>query len=247
MRHCATAAIMADKLYQYKYGGNVIEYKINKGKRKHSYICISDGSVIVKVPAKATLAYAQKLLEEKAEWVIKKLTEYKKRNFTENSQIYLLGKAYKLKFEVSGEKHPRVLVRDEVLEVYCPTQDFTDNKLKAVLEEFYRKFTQEKVNDSLSRLTKQTGLVPKEITIKKLTASWGRCSSRGVISISLYLGAYPQEVIDYVVLHELCHLKHMNHSKSFWDEMKRYMPDCKQRREFLKYDITIKKQTFREL
>ena len=247
MRHCATVVIMADKLYRYKHTDYVIEYKINKGKRKHSYICISDGNVIVKIPQKATLTFAQKLLEEKAEWVIKKLAEYKKHSFTESSQVYLLGKAYKLKIEVTGTKFPKVLLKDEVVQVYCPTQDYVESSLKMLMEEFYRSFTLERVNDGLLRLTKQTGLVPKEVSVKKLTASWGRCSSKGTISISLYLGAYPQDIIDYVVLHELCHLKHMNHSQSFWNEMKKYMPDCKQRREALKQDITIKKQTFRGL
>ena len=72
-----------------------------------------------------------------------------------------------------------------------------------------------------------TGLSPKEIRIKKLKSAWGICSSKQYISINQNLMAYSRHAIEYVCLHEVCHLKHMNHSKEFWKMVEKYMPDYK--------------------
>lgn len=89
------------------------------------------------------------------------------------------------------------------------------------------------VEKYVNELVKQTGLVPNKITIKQIKYAWGSCSSKKNITINLELIKYSEQAIRYVILHELCHIKYMNHSKDFWNLVEKYMPDYKQvKKEF---------------
>lgn len=84
------------------------------------------------------------------------------------------------------------------------------------------------VEKNANQLIQETGLVPKKITLKQIKYAWGTCSSRKNITINIELIKYSEQAIRYVILHELCHLKYMNHSKDFWNLVEQYMPDYKQ-------------------
>ena len=89
------------------------------------------------------------------------------------------------------------------------------------------------VEKNANELIKQTGLVPNKITIKKIKYAWGSCSNKKNITINLELIKYSEQAIRYVILHEFCHIKYMNHSKDFWNLVEKYMPDYKQvKKEF---------------
>ena len=87
---------------------------------------------------------------------------------------------------------------------------------------------------AMEYLQKRTGLYPLECNIKNLKATWGICSSKRKISINQNLMAYSRQAIEYVSLHELCHLKYMNHSKEFWNLVEYYMPNYKQAKQELR-------------
>ena len=89
------------------------------------------------------------------------------------------------------------------------------------------------IEKNADELIKETGLKPKKITIKQIKYAWGSCSSKKNITLNLELIKYSQQAIRYVILHELCHLKYMNHSKDFWNLVEKYMQDYKQiKKEF---------------
>lgn len=89
------------------------------------------------------------------------------------------------------------------------------------------------VEKNANELIKETGLVPNKITIKQIKYAWGSCTSKKNITINLELIKYSQQAIRYVILHELCHIKHMNHSKEFWNLVEKYMPEYKKiKKEF---------------
>lgn len=96
-------------------------------------------------------------------------------------------------------------------------------------KEEFKKIIEKNVNE----LVQRTGLKPNKITIKQIKYAWGSCSSKKNITLNLELIKYSQEAIRYVILHELCHIKYMNHSKNFWNLVEKYMPNYKQvKREF---------------
>jgi predicted metal-dependent hydrolase len=84
------------------------------------------------------------------------------------------------------------------------------------------------------QIAKQHGFKPVKIGVRRQTSRWGSCSGKGNISLNYKLLKYPQNIIDYVIIHELCHLTEMNHSKKFWDLVAKYVPDYQMLRKKLK-------------
>lgn len=91
------------------------------------------------------------------------------------------------------------------------------------IKEEFKRIIEKNVNE----LVQLTGLKPNKITIKQIKYAWGSCSSKKNITLNLELIKYSQEAIRYVILHELCHIKYMNHSKDFWNLVEKYMPNYK--------------------
>lgn len=89
------------------------------------------------------------------------------------------------------------------------------------------------VEESIYKYSKILGKSPKKVRVKELKYAWGSCSSNQNISINLNLATKDEKAIEYVVLHEMCHLIHMNHSKSFWDLVERNMPQYKEYKKLL--------------
>lgn len=92
----------------------------------------------------------------------------------------------------------------------------------------------ELIPERTRRFADMMGVGYNKITVRRQKTRWGSCSSKKNLSFNCALLLYPEELLDYVIVHELCHLKFMNHSKEFWAEVGKYMPDYKRRRALLK-------------
>lgn len=90
------------------------------------------------------------------------------------------------------------------------------------------------VEKNASELINTTGLIPRKIRIRDIKYAWGSCSNNKNITINKKLISYSELSIRYVILHELCHLKYMNHSKDFWNLVQKYMPEYKKAKAELK-------------
>jgi predicted metal-dependent hydrolase len=86
----------------------------------------------------------------------------------------------------------------------------------------------------LHQHSKLNGFRYEDIRAKQLTSRWGSCDTNGVISLSIYLAQLPWDLIDYVILHELTHTRHMNHGPEFWRTMESLVPDAKKKRKAIK-------------
>ena len=123
---------------------------------------------------------------------------------------------------VSGEKDQFLAnSRLGVMEIVCPPHaDFTDEKLQSwlhkVIEESLRRNAKSILPSRLDFLSKQCGLPYSSVKINSSQGRWGSCSARKAINLSYYLVLLPSHLIDYVLLHELCHTREMNHSERFW-------------------------------
>lgn len=98
----------------------------------------------------------------------------------------------------------------------------------------YRKKAKTLFTERLHLYEPQIGVQANTIRIKDQKTRWGSCSSKGNINLNWRLILAPQEVMDYVIIHELCHLKEMNHSKAFWDLVQTHCPDYKKHQQWLK-------------
>lgn len=190
---------------------------------KNSYIQIKDNRVIVKVPIKATRKYINELVSSKKDWIEKNLQQQKNKSLNKNI-IKVLGKAYTLQV-IENKPRNKVYLKDNY--IYFEVQENNNEIIQKLLDKFYKEIAKDEVYAAMEYIKSITGLSPKEIRIKKLKSAWGICSSKQYISINQNLMAYSRHAIEYVCLHEVCHLKHMNHSKEFWKMVEKYMPDYK--------------------
>lgn len=101
-------------------------------------------------------------------------------------------------------------------------------------KETLRQKAKEILPQKIEHFSALTGLCPTAVKITSAKTRFGSCSGKNSICFSLYLMQYPEAAIDYVVLHEIIHIKHHNHSQNFWNELQKYMPDYKKRRQLLK-------------
>jgi hypothetical protein len=177
---------------KFEYNGKIIEYEIDRGKRKNIYIAIRDGKVSIKGPRKMSDEKVQEIIECKKKWIANKLEEEKHSDRKEKEEKYL-----------RNEKH-------------------------------YRKEAEKKIPEIMEKMIALTGLKPNEYKLINFKRAWGNCSSKKVIKLNAKLVMYSDFAIAYVCLHELCHLKYMNHSKDFWNLVKSFMPDYKLAEEELK-------------
>lgn len=127
------------------------------------------------------------------------------------------------------EKHLRKM-RDRQEELRAkPEEILTMEELRALAQEAVNY-----IPDRVSFYAPKIGVNYGRITIRNQKSRWGSCSSRGNLNFNCLLMLTPPEIIDYVVVHELCHRLEMNHSRYFWEEVERVMPDYKSRRKWLK-------------
>ena len=192
------------------------------------------------------------MVRKKADWIQRKANEIKAKNsklicrqFVSGEKILYLGEEYTLEIAEKHPGKPEVLVYEDTVTVYI-SQGLPDEDRKQVVKEalikWYRKHFSEIVNERVEKYSLQLKAVPCRVVIKDQKTMWGSCSKKGNINLNWKLVMAPVKIIDYVVVHELCHLKFMNHSKEFWNLVASVLPNCHESRKWLKangYKLTL--------
>lgn len=213
--------------------------KIIKKKVKNINLRIKqDGTVHLTVPMATTEDFINRFIESKKDWIESKLKYFnecdKKADSVEiiNGQsVRYLGDRYTLK--IIQDLNEGVKVCPEYIEIHV--NDGNDKTRKQeILNEWYVKRAKDKFLELVNKYEEVLNEQVNGIRIKTMKTRWGSCNVKTKnINLNLELIKNPQECIEYVVLHELAHLKHPNHSKQFWEYVGRHMPDWKLRRKKL--------------
>lgn len=219
----------------------MIEYTVQKGNRKTITITVkADGSVQVKAPLRASARQINALLEDKADWIwqkrqemLKKQSEKPKHQYLDGEIFWFLGQEVLLVVWHNAYLRHAVVSREENrLVVSTPITD------SFWVQEAIVRWYVEEAKQVLSERTKYySGLMDASygrITIRDQKSRWGSCSGKGNLNFNFRLIMAPLEIVDYVVVHELCHLKYMDHSPQFWEEVEKVLPDYKNRQNWLK-------------
>ena len=235
-----------------EYKGKKIYFTIIKKKVKNINLSINkDNKITVSIPNKMSKQKAIEFVQEKSEWIIKKqkyynsfLVEKEENKFENGDTVYFLGKKYVL--EIKPSKENVIILKNNNIEIYIKERYNSD---KSYIEKIYEKWIKEYSLEYISRLTnkfqkdlEKLGIPKPIIKIRKLNSSWGKCIPvKKEIVYNSKLIKTPIECIEYVVLHELSHFKHPNHSKNFYSFIEKFMPDWKQRIDLLnkKYGMII--------
>lgn len=151
----------------------------------------------------------------------------------EGKVIYFLGKAYPLKIREGGNGKR---VRAERLPDCFLVQGsrLTKERIKAALEDWYIYNARIRFKNRCAHYAPLIGVTYHDIRIKNQKSRWGSCSGQGNLNFNWKLIMAPEEVLDYLVVHELCHRKHMNHSKEFWALVASILPDYKKQERWLR-------------
>jgi predicted metal-dependent hydrolase len=206
-----------------------------RSRRKTIAIMIQpDGSLVVRAPLRASLKHIQALVEEKGEWIRRKQEEVRRRvqaqpahRFVDGECFLYLGQEYPL-VVVDGARTPLRLDGNFYLAKIAQPQ------AAQVFEAWYRAQARQVIGARTVALAQQHGLAFSRLRIMTAHTRWGSCGAGGTLNFNWRLVMAPQPVIDYVILHELAHLKVHNHSPLFWAEVACMLPGYKPLRAWLK-------------
>lgn len=215
-----------------------LEYELVRSKIKNMYILIRNGKVIVKAPNNISENRIKDFINSKEDWINKKLKEFEKKSFKEKSYVSgevfkILGNDYILNIEYGDFEKASVNLDNGYINI-CVSENCETAKIKELIEKMYYKIALMIVDKSVNMWKNILKIAPDVVVIKKLKTAWGKCNSKRKITINPDLMKYEQRVIDYVVLHEFCHLRYMNHSKDFWNMVGKFMPNYKDLKKELK-------------
>lgn len=241
----------------YKYSS--FEYKIVRRKRKTIGIKITtEGEVIITSPFSVSEETILNIVKKKEKWITDKIKLVNNHTFNEfralmdGDKLSYLGKELSLEIcylnknvgqvsETQNSNNTVVKVLDKKVIVYINNKYNKQDVIRESIIKFYKVEAERVLKQRTSYYSNTMTVNPNKITIKDQKTVWGSCSSRKNINYSYRLIMAPLDIIDYVVVHELCHLMHMNHSKEYWKTVEAILPDYIERKQWLKsYGHTLK-------
>lgn len=212
---------------------------------------MKNAQVIVRAPDFVKIAYIDNLVALKSQWLSKKLAQQqsssdlsssnKNNSFHPENLLNINGVLHKV---IIYFGRPKVL-HDEMkklLFVFIPAKFSHYNinstliitKVKLAIEQWFKVSVADYLNYKLPLFSEKTLLHATSFKVRKYKARWGSCNSRGELSFNCLLKMLPPWVVDYVIVHELCHLKYMNHSTKFWLLVEKHYPDFISAKKWLK-------------
>ena len=196
--------------------------KIVRSRRRTIVLIITqDSELVVRAPLRVSLAYINSLIRRKSAWIRRKLLEMSKKpkaeakEFSEGEEFWYLGGRYKL-----------CILREARQDIELTDQLYVSEKVMSrageALKQWYKA-------EALI-----TGYRPLAIKISDAKKRWGSCSRKGALNFSWRAIMAPPAVVDYLLVHELVHIGHLNHSKQFWNRVREILPDYKRQEQWLR-------------
>jgi predicted metal-dependent hydrolase len=221
---------------QITYGTSLIEYSLEYDDRKTLGIKVRpDKSVRVIAPVETTIDEVRKKVKSKASWILKQQEFFLSfhpitppRKFISGETHLYLGKQYKLKLRESNSQ--TVKLHGGQLEVYV--KDMSDkDKIQKLIKAWYKEKADQhfvELYEKNKPLTNKFTKKPIGLKYRWMDKRWGSCDKKGGIHLNLELIKAPKKCIEYVLVHELCHLVHHDHSRAFYELLEKLFPDWKE-------------------
>lgn len=199
---------------------------VERQNRRSTLIQVTrDGQVIVRVPRSFSDHAIASLIESKQHWIQSKLKAFSKlpplrakRRLVTGEEFLYLGQNVHLQFEISDQ--PSISLNNTHLHLRAQNPAIG----KTILTEWYKSRATLVLQERTRHYASLMGISPKSVTVKSYKSRWGVCRSNGEVAFNWKLIQAPFFVLDYVVVHELCHLRELNHSQRFWKWVERFYP-----------------------
>jgi predicted metal-dependent hydrolase len=220
-------------------GNGFVAAIIRSPNRKTVAIKIQKGKVYVLVPECLTLAAIESLVAKKNRWINEKLAiqneiiAIKPKEFVSGEAFSYLGRNHPLKIESGLYPVIKLHQNELVVSVRDKTAD-NAQAIKQLLIKWYKQQAESELRDKTERYSRIIGVNPSSITIKSFKSRWGSCSIAGGIQYNWKIIIAPDWIVNYVVIHELCHILHHNHSPAFWKAVENYCHDYRDCSAWLK-------------
>lgn len=223
--------------------GQSLEYTVHRSTRRRS-LCIqvhTNGAVSVRAPVGVSGRDIRGFIWERWEWIKEKRRHFlalvpPRRVLHDGAELPFLDEVLVLR---TGETAQRAVGRKGRELRVCAT---APREVARLLEQWYRHEAQAHVPQRAAHFAPAIGRTPTRVSIRDQKTRWGSCSARGTISINWRLMLAPAAILDYVIVHELCHLLQPNHGPRFWEEVARVLPDYRLQRDALRrcgYKLTF--------
>ena len=189
---------------------------------------VRDNGVKITVPYNLSIEEIEKILEKKNNWINNKLLfqkrkpKYKAKLFLDGEKFLFLGVEYKLKIVYS--KTYNVYRENNFI---CIQRKKNGASSRKILENFYRQEAKIIFKNKVKHFEKILNLKSSNIKLRAYMRRWGSCNTQGELAFNWRLIMAPEKVINYVIVHELCHIVHYNHSKKFWKLVRYHYPSYK--------------------
>lgn len=231
----------------YQYGTTMINYilsyKANKTDITVSVDWINGVSVVA--PEHIDISLVEKVLHKKAPWILKKLYEFNEiklhssaKEFLSGEKIPYLGRQYRLKVTAHDKiSDAKLSFNRGLFSADIPRNWETDQRIRRLKELFQRWYFvhgQMKIEERLKLYSPKMECYPTQLVIKEQEMRWGSCTKNGIININWLILMAPMQIVDYVLVHELAHIKHPDHSPAFWATIQSILPDYESRKEWLR-------------
>lgn len=216
-----------------KYGTKLIKYAIeNKDGLKSHYISVEKNAGVVLKGAEVSALKAEQLILKKAKWILDKLAlldAFEEGDVVTGSRLQYLGRRFYtvVEFDEQMSTKAAVLFNHSQFKIRVNPLGDVQKDINIALLEFYREKALEKLLPRIKKWSALTGLNYTEARLMKLEKRWGSCTASNTIILNINTIKLPYSLIDYVIVHELCHTKVKSHAKEFWAELSKHLPDWK--------------------
>ena len=218
-----------------------LRVEVLRSKRKTSVLHIVGDELQIRVPNRVRDRNIVEILETKERWIRNKVIQLQnqritnKREFISGESFSLFGRNLYLKV-LEGGKVGTQLIDDYLITTVRTSEigDLRKSRIKTYLEKWYIHEAYQKLEEKVMRYSKIIRVSPREIKVRNYKTRWGSCDNKGRLTFNFHLIKAPHEIVDYVVIHELCHMIQPNHSKFFWNEVARFDPSFKNHKKWLK-------------
>ncbi|QDO95277.1 M48 family metallopeptidase [Formosa sediminum] len=218
-----------------QYGNTIIHFNLKFTERKTLGIKVfPDNSVNVSAPLESSIEMIKEKIKKKAPWIIKQQDFFlsfhpltPERKYVSGETHLYLGKQYRLKLHM--DKDESVKLSGGYIHVSLVNME-DKNAVKGALKSWYKKKAEMhfyQLFNELKSIAKEFYKEEPQLTYRWMKKRWGSCDKNGNIHLNLELIKTPKKCIEYVIVHELCHLKHLNHSNSFYKLLEKNYPNWK--------------------
>jgi len=214
--------------------GKAITYTLKRSNKRRSIgLRIDDRGLTVNVPLRTSEQWLHSVLQDKAHWVIDKLENWRSNKpappqWVDGEPILYRGEMFTLRIVPSLFDAPPQLHGTQLI-IHDSKAD-NPAAIEKIVERWYRHEALQLFTECVGHFSPLMNVAPREIKLSAARTQWGSCTARGSVRLNWQLIKMPLHLIDYVVVHELAHLREMNHSAAFWHVVENVCPDYAKRR-----------------